>query len=159
HSKSPIAHVLVLTPSPVLAARVVETYGGEVDARCLDRYLGTYNVFPRTTWFNEICHRYLFERSICGKRDNDATRFLETEIVKEVYFLSHERATRDGDGAKGREEAELRERALMHENEGKLVERAVKEIEARLFDADVVSTLPSICGASESTLLRAFKRE
>jgi AraC-like DNA-binding protein len=143
---SPVAKLLVLAPSAALLAVVVRTYAGEIDARLLDRFLATPQVLPRTNWLNEIAHRYLFERAACKKRDNDATRFLETEIVKEIYFLSRERHT-------------TKDRASVVESEGALVKKAITTIEEHLFEADVVARLVRACGASESSILRAFKRE
>lgn len=145
-TKSPVARILILSASDALLATVVRTYGGEIEPRRLNRYLATPQSLPRTNWLNEICHRYLFERAVCRKRDNDATRFLETEIVKEVYFLCHERDT-------------VADRASVVDAHGPLVQRAVRAIEERLFEDDVVRRLGRICGASSSTLLRAFKRE
>ena len=145
-AKSPVAHVLVLIVSDALAATVVATYAGQIEPRRLARYLTIAQLLPRTNWLNEICHRYLFERAACSRRDNDATRFLETEIVKEVYFLCHERDT-------------AKDRASVVEERSPLVQCAVRAIEQRLFEADVVQRLARSCGASHSTLLRAFKRE
>lgn len=145
-TKSPVAHVLILSVSDALKATVLRTYPGEIDGRGLEGHLATTQLLPRTVWMNEICHRYLFERAVCAKRDNDATRFLETEIVKEVFFLCRARGT-------------ARDRSSMVERETPLVERALGAIEARLFDEDVVAGLARACGASASTLLRAFQRE
>jgi AraC-like DNA-binding protein len=140
---SPVTHLLLLTVSPTLVARASKTYAPEIDESRLEAHLRTTRILPRTNWLNEVCHRYLFERAVCNKRDNDATRFLETEIVKELYFLS------EADGA----------RPSVVEREGPLLQRALAAIEARLFERDVVQRLPRACGASASTLLRAFKRE
>jgi AraC-like DNA-binding protein len=145
-AKSPVARVLVLAPSAALLARTVAIYGGEIDARRLASYLATHAVYPRTNWMNEILHRYLFERAVCKKTNNDATRFLESEIVKEVYFLAHARAT-------------TQDRASVVATEGDLVKRARRHVEEHLFEPDVVAGLARACGASESTLLRSFKRE
>ncbi len=143
---SPVAHLVLLAPSPALVAHVVRIYAGEIDARRLARYLDTAQLLPRTNWLNEVVHRYLFERAVCKKRDNDATRFLEAEIVKEIYFLS---LARDGQ----------RDRASVVESGTGLVRRALGVIDEHLFEADLVARLARACGASESTLLRAFKRE
>jgi AraC-like DNA-binding protein len=145
-AKSPVAHVLVLAASDALIEAMAGAYRGEVDPKRLERYVSEAHTLPRTNWMNEVFHRYLFERAVCRKRDNEATRFLETEIVKELYFL---RLARDSSG----------DRRSVVEGEGALIERALKAIEARLFEADVVRGLARACGASESTLLRAFKRE
>jgi AraC-like DNA-binding protein len=143
---SPVAKILVLVPSPALVAKVVKTYDGEIDARRFERYLATPAILPRTNWVNELYHRYVFERAVCKKTDNDATRFLESEILKELYFLSLSRDTE-------------RDRPSVVESETDLVRRARAAIEERLFEPDVVKRLARACGASESTLLRAFKRE
>ena len=145
-AKSPVAHVLVLTVKRELGAHVVSIYQPEIDAPTLERALSIFDALPRTNWLNEICHRYLFERTVCKKRENDATRFLEAEIVKEIYFLRRERDAQ-------------RDRRSIVEVESSLVKRALQTIERSLFDGDVVSRLASSCGASSSTLLRAFKRE
>ena len=143
---SPVVHLLVLTVSEPLLARVVASYSGEIDAARYRRHLEATQLLPRTNWLNEVCHRYLFERAVCKKRDNDATRFLEAEIVKELYFLLEARAA-------------ARDRASVVERDSPLVQRALAAIEERLFEADVVRRLSRVCGASASTLLRTFKRE
>lgn len=145
-AKSPIAHVLVLSLSEKLEATLLATYPGEVRNDEMARYFSLMELLPRTNWMNEICHRYLFERAVCKKRGNDATRFLETEIIKEVYFLCRERHT-------------ALDRKSIVTGETPLVRRAMNAIEARLFEADVVERLPEVAGASASTLLRGFKRE
>ncbi|MFO0642482.1 MAG: AraC family transcriptional regulator [Polyangiaceae bacterium] len=143
---SPVGRTLVLGVTPALRRKVVETFHGEVDDAAFTRYLGAPQLLPRTTWVNEIAHRYLFERAVCEKRDNDATRFLETEIAKEIYFLCRDRE-RD------------RERSSIARGETELVERARAHLEAHLFDVDVLQALPRVCRASASTVLRAFKKE
>lgn len=145
-TQSPIAHLLLLAVSDALVARLLGAYDGEIDRARLERHLSTVQLLPRTNWVNELCHRYLFERAVCRKRDNDATRFLEVEIVKELYFLCEARAAD-------------RDRASVVEGRSALVQRALDAIEARLFEPDVVRRLPRAVGASASTLLRAFKRE
>ena len=145
-AKSPISHVLVLSVSRLLFESLLATYPGEVLPDKVDRYFSQLAALPRTNWMNEICHRYLFERAVCKKHGNDATRFLETEIVKESYFLCRERDT-------------TKDRPSIVEGETPLVQRALKAIEARLFEEDVVERLADVSGASASTLLRTFKRE
>ena len=145
-AKSPSVQVCTLSVGDGLAEAVVNTYKGEIDAARLEKYLATSQRLPRTNWMNEICHRYVFERTVCKKSETDATRFLEVEIVKEFYFLCHERNTE-------------RDRASLIEAHSPLVERAVRVIEQRLFEPDVLATLAEGCGASASTILRVFKRE
>jgi len=119
---------------------------GLVRAR-LEGWLGELTILPRTVWVHEIVHRYVFEREALGTRDNLATHFLETEILKEVYFLFRDR---DDEGA---------ERETMGQRHSAPVERAIALIEADLFGDIDVKRLARRCGASESTLLRSFRRE
>jgi len=145
-AKSPVTHTLLLSTSVALRTAVVRAYGGEIKLARFDRYVTEVQVLSRTNWVNELCHRYLFERAACKKRDNVATAFLEMEMVKELYFLCHERHAE-------------RERASVVEEKTTLAERAIAFVEAHLFEADVVQRLTRSCGASPSSLLRTFKRE
>ena len=145
-AKSPIAHTLALSVSDALRTTVVHAYGGEIRLTHFDRYVGDVQVMARTNWVNELAHRYLFERAVCKKRDNVATAFLEMELVKELYFLCHERYTE-------------RERSSVVESRTSLAERAMAVIEAHLFEQEVVALATKSCGASASSLLRAFKKE
>ena len=145
-AKSPVTHTLLLSISPPLRASVVRAYTGAIQLARFDRYVGNVELMPRTNWVNELCHRYLFERAACKKRDNVATAFLEMELVKELYFVCHERYT-------------TRERASMVETTSDVMARALALIEERLFEPDVVQRLAGASGASASTLLRTFQRE
>jgi AraC-like DNA-binding protein len=145
-ASSVVAKTLVLALSPALMRRVAEVYAGEVDAARFRRYVTSPQVLVRTTWVNELAHRYLFERAVCKKRDNDATRFLETEIGKELYFLCHERHRH-------------LDRPSLVEAHTPVVRRALQHLEKHLFEADVLRDLPRAIGASRSTLLRTFRRE
>ena len=145
-AKSPTAKTLVLGITGALVERAVATYGGEIEPERFARYLGATQLLPRTNWVNELCHRYLFERAVCRKRDNDATRFLETEIAKEAYFV-----------CKDRDVAQARAPFVQHASP--LIERAMRIISDHLFEPDVVARLGRSCGASASTLLRTFQKE
>jgi len=130
-----------------LLSRVVRTYQRlGLDRRRLESWLGRLELLPRTLWVHEIVHRYVFERYVLGQHDNTATRFLETEILKEIHFLFRDR-----------DEGAERDTTLRRHTPG--VERAVSHIEAHLFDVCSVSALARRSGASPSTLLRSFRRE
>ena len=145
-ASSVVAHTLVLGLSPALMRRVAEVYAGEVDEARFRLYVQGPQLLARTTWVNELAHRYLFERAVCKRRDNDATRFLETEIGKELYFLCHERHRH-------------LERPSLVESRPAVVRRALQHLEKHLFEVDVLRDLPRAIGASRSTLLRTFRRE
>jgi AraC-like DNA-binding protein len=117
-----------------------------VDLARLTRWVGSVTVLPRTLWVHEVVHRYVFERYTLGQHQNTATRFLETEILKEIYFLFRDR-----------EEGADRQSAARRY--GASVERAIGYIESQLFGEIDVAGLAARVGASESTLLRAFRRE
>jgi AraC-like DNA-binding protein len=116
------------------------------DRARLEGWLQGPQLLPRTVWVHEIVHRYVFERYVLGEHDSVATRFLETEILKEIYFLFRDREA----GA---------DRASVVRKYGAPVERAIAHIESHLFAPCSVPELASHCGASESTLLRAFRKE
>jgi AraC-like DNA-binding protein len=117
-----------------------------IDRARLARWLERPEILPRTVWVHEIVHRYVFERYVLGEHDNEATRFLDVEILKEIYFLLRDR---DEGG----------ERASLVRSFSRSVERAIAYIDARLFEPMSVPQLASHSGASVSTLLRSFRRE
>jgi AraC-like DNA-binding protein len=145
--ETPANRVVVLGFGEEVLADVVERYGAlGVERARFDRWLTHAETLPRTVWVHEIVHRYVFEREALGEHDNLATRFLEEEIVKEVYFLF-----RDRDGGA--------DRASMGHRYSAPVERAVAWIEAHLFEPCGMRELARRAGASESTLLRSFRKE
>lgn len=137
--------VIALHP-PVLAAAEREYRSLDLDRPRFERWLRARTLLPRTTWLHEILHRYVFEREALGNRDNLATRFLEIEIAKEIYFLFRDR----DEGA---------ERATIVRAPGAPVERALRYIDAHLYADLSMPQLSRIAGASESTLLRQFRAE
>ncbi len=112
----------------------------------LDAWLAEPTALPRTVWVHEIVHRFVFERWALGEPDNQATRFLEIEILKEVYFLFRDREA----GA---------ERSTQLQERSAVLEKAVAFIEGHVFDPCDVAALARAAGASERTLLRTFRRE
>ncbi len=144
---SPAARVAVVTFHDPIFTLVLKRYRKlGVDGDRLASFFAKLEVLPRTVWIHEIVHRYVFERYDLGEHDNSATRFLETEILKEIYFLFRDRS----DGA---------DRASAVRRYSMPVERALSTIELRLFEPCDVVLLAASAGASESTLLRSFHRE
>lgn len=143
--KSPAAAALVLSIHPEICDRTKAEYSEHLDRDELEHFLSAVRELPRTTWIHEIFHRYLFERSVCGTRESLAARFLEIEIVKELYFncRDHELAQK---------------RRSRVEKRPPLVEEAMERIEAHLFEPLSIEILAKECHTSPSTLLRAFKR-
>jgi AraC-like DNA-binding protein len=139
--------VLVHWPiSPSMCERAVAEYGDHIPEAHLAKLLSRPRVLPRTRWVDELIHRYVFERDQCKKHGSKAAQFLETEITKELYFLCKER---DEDKTRA---------SVVHE-EGDLVARARAYIESNLALPLRVGKLAAHCHTSESTLVRAFRRE
>lgn len=126
------------------AARLHTNVG--LDRERLERWLRAPHVLPRTTWVHELVHRYVFERTVLAMGAGLVVSFLETELVKEVYFLLRDREA----GA---------DRAPAVHRPSTLVDRALAWIEAHLFERVSVQALARHARASESSLLRAFRRE
>lgn len=146
-SKTPANRVAVLGFDGALFEAVERRYRElGVEAVRLERWLAGSSSLPRTVWVHEIVHRYVFERHVLGVTRNLATRFLEIEILKEIYFLFRDRHAGS-------------ERASPAQRYSQAVERAVAFIEANLFEPCGIAELARRAGASESTLLRSFSRE
>ena len=141
------SRVAILTFQPLLNASTARAYAPlGITLKSLERVLERLELLPRTAWVHEIVHRYLFERCTLEEQDNEATAFLEMEVLKEVFFLFRDR----DQGA---------DRASRIQARTPSVERAVGYIEAHLFEACRVGALARAAAASQSTLLRAFQRE
>jgi AraC-like DNA-binding protein len=145
-ASSPLTSVVTLLVGPLARAAACREYRGHIDAARFDELLGLRRVLSRTRWVDEIVQRYLFEREECEKHRSRAAVFLETEIAKEIYFLSKERDERQT-------------RASVASEEGDIVSRARAFIDEDLSRLQSVRSLAERCHASESTLLRAFQRE
>ncbi len=121
-------------------------YRPYVEAETVARVVASPRLFARTRWVDEVVHRYLFERDVCAKETSQAALFLETELAKEVYFL-------------GKEQLQGQGRASLAQDGGDIVKRALAWMDERLFDPFSLQHLAHHCHTSESTLLRAFRRE
>ena len=141
------SRVAILGFRPSALAAVAREYKAlDLDRRRFERWLAKPALLPRTVWVHELVHRYVFERHALGVHDTIAVRFLEIEIAKEIYFLFRDR----DDGV---------ERATTVRAHSPTVARALRYIEAHLFEECRIATLARHAGASPSTLLRAFRSE
>ncbi|MCE9571708.1 MAG: AraC family transcriptional regulator [Deltaproteobacteria bacterium] len=140
------AVVATLALSEAVRAAAVRDYAPDVSARRLAEVLASPRFLTRTRWIDELVHRYVFERAVCARQASKAARFLEVELTKEVYFL-------------GVEQLEHRTRSSVVFEGDALVARARAWIEAHLFEPFRIEELVRHCHASESTLLRGFRRE
>ena len=145
-AKSSVTKLATLLVADGARERACREYRPHIDARRFDELLAMPRVLPRTRWVDEIVHRYVFERAVCGRHTSAASVFLETEIAKEIYFLCAERD-------------EKRRRASVVTEESDVVSRARAWIDVNLFAPLRVGDLARHAATSESTLLRAFQRE
>ncbi|MBV8758476.1 MAG: helix-turn-helix transcriptional regulator [Deltaproteobacteria bacterium] len=144
----PVAGAAVVVTIVIEAAdraAAVREYAPHVEARRFSEVLAAPRVLPRTRWIDELIHRYVFERAVCEKPGSKAARFLEAELTKEIYFL-------------GIEQIRAKTRAsVVHEGDPIAV-RARAWLEEHLFEPFAMAALVRACAASESTVLRAFRR-
>lgn len=143
---SATAAVATLLVPAGLRAAAVRDYAPDVDARRLAAVVAELRFLPRTRWVDELVQRYVFEQSVCAKKASKASRFLEVELTKELFFL-------------GCEQLDGRTRSsVLFEGDG-VSARARTWIEEHLFETFRMDELVRHCHASESTLLRTFRRE
>ena len=140
------AAVVTLLISDELRATAVREYAPEVDSRRLAEVVAGARCLSRTRWVDELVQRYVFERSVCERRGSKAAQFLEVELTKELFFL-------------GCEHLDRRTRSSVLFEGDAVAERARAWIEEHLFERFPITELVRHCHASESTLLRAFRRE
>lgn len=104
----------------------------------------------RNNWLNEIMHRFVFERADLGRNLNFATSFLSVEIIKEVFYLS---------GLKTASPVVFNMDDSGFYESQPVMKRALDYIETNLFSSLTMSGLARNSFASESTLLRIFRKE
>jgi AraC-like DNA-binding protein len=141
-SESSASELFVVRPRPALIEATAETYDVPV-ARMLEVFDGWHRL-ERQRWLDEVQHRYFFERIACKKSNNVATAFLEMELVKEVYFVVAQTA---------------KERGCIppFEDNDDLGHRAVRHVEAHLFETLPLDALARDLGTSRATLVRHFR--
>jgi AraC-like DNA-binding protein len=145
-SRSPALKLITLAIGDEGIARAQREYRPQLDSATFAAILATPTVLPRTRWVDELAHRYFFERVICERHESAASRFLETELVKELFFL-------------GREQSQSLRRAPAGPDDEGVARRARRWIEEHLFEPLRVDEVARVVHASESTLLRAFHAE
>jgi AraC-like DNA-binding protein len=127
-------------------ATAIRDYAPYVRAARFAEVIAATRVLPRTRWVDELVQRYVFEREVCERPTSKAALFLEAEIAKEIYFLGHE-------------QLEQTTRTSVVFEGGLLAARARAWIEDHLFEPFKIAALGAHCHASESSVLRAFRKE
>ncbi len=139
-----VVATLVLGESTRAAA--LRDYAPEIDRRRFAEIMTVARCLPRTRWVDELVCRYVWEREVCERPTSRAARFLEAELTKESYFHACESADR------------LTRATVLFEGDT-VATRARAWIEDHLFEPFRMAPLVRHCHASESTVLRAFRKE
>ena len=105
-------------------------------------------IITRKKWMHEIFHRYVFERVVAKNDNNYVTKFLELEIMKEIFFNYKEQF----DILRKQQFCDT----YVHSKNSGIVNQAVAYIEKNLFKSPTISEIVKTVGTSESTLYRVF---
>lgn len=116
----------------------------EIDFLELKKCFLTGKSFPRTTWVNELCHRYTFERSVAQMTHSLAASFLETELLKEFYYLT----TNKLDSS----------RPAFFEVFPESIQKALLFLEQNLHQSISINQLAKAAQVSPATLTRLFQK-
>lgn len=142
-----ISDAVTFTVSKAIVDSTAALYGIDIGQRFAN--LRSVAILTRTNWLNEVMHRYVYERTVSKNSDNNATRFLEQEIVKEVYYRLDEQALLD----KSRFDLDN----LATDLRSPLLRAAMAFVDANLFRDIAVADIARQVGVSESTVLREFQ--
>lgn len=103
------------------------------------------SLFNWSSWVNEVCHRYIFERTIAGQTASFSAKFLEIELLKEAYYASTRPAN---------DQVTLDPRfALLPA----ALQKALQFLEEHLFERIDLDRLAKAAVMSRPTLIRNFK--
>ncbi|MCK5073487.1 MAG: helix-turn-helix transcriptional regulator [Bacteriovoracaceae bacterium] len=148
-SLSNIVHFVIFVPNKDLEMKTINEYNFS-DNQFLNLFKNI-TIRDRGNWLNEIMHRYVFERVVAKKDDSNATRFLEMEILKEIYYSSECKNS----SLKNR----FNLNDLNFEKKSDVLGKALKFIENNLLEDLCMNDIIQEVGASESSILRVFKNE
>jgi AraC-like DNA-binding protein len=144
-----IAEWAILLPDQRLLEETTQLYN--LNPGELRDLFGSMISLARTNWINEIMQRYVFERVVAGHSQNTATDFLEEELIKEIYFLSREKNI----ALKNHFDLD----SFHYDKKSPLARKTMVFLESNLFTNVSVAAMAKALGASESTVLRCFKKE
>lgn len=136
----------------VVSAELIEQMATEYQLPLVDvtssLKINDVQKLTRTNWINELAHRYLFERVVAKKKQNNVTRFLELEIIKEIFYR-----LKKGHAPETRSQLDTNN----FDKHDRILHRALNYIDTNLTNEISIADLVGYCAASESTVLRAFK--
>ena len=144
-----LCEFVIMIPSVKLIEKVSGLYS--LSKEELTGILSKTSKLPRSNWVNEIMHRYVYERVQTKNKGNEACLFLESEILKEIYYLFKEQNI----ALKNRFNLD----ALNLDKKSSLVRKTVTFIESNLFRNITMEMLAKQAAASISSVQRAFTKE
>lgn len=148
-SQSSICELAILLPDQKLIREVCTQY--TINKEDVAQLFDSVHKLPRANWFNELMHRYVYERAVAKNQNNAACIFLEVEIIKELYFLFKEQNI----AIKNRFNLD----ALNLDKKSDITRKLMIYIESNLFNEISSDDLTKHIGASESTIQRSFTKD
>jgi AraC-like DNA-binding protein len=144
-ARSSVLDALALYPARALLDRVARE--NHISAPALRRFSGSVRRLRRSPWLDQLLVEYFSRRVLAGgggaRRPAADLRFLETEIVREVFRIAGLWQAQPGGAGKAEPGTAVAERALQY-------------IEANLFGPLELDAIAKHAHASVSTLLRRF---
>jgi len=139
---TPILKILMVE----ISSRIIAASRNEfnLDPKVLEKTFSKVQKVTRTTWLNEIFHRYAFEKSIAKFPTSASAKFLELEIVKEVYYAVSRTS-------------QLNHNIPFFIDLPEALRRALTLIEQRLHTNLTADDIASVALTSKPTLVRLFR--
>ncbi len=139
----------ILGPTLKLYRRVLDNCA--LEKKKFDDLFAAVKLLERKNWMNEILLRYVYEMVETKNRTNYVIKFLELEIMKELYFNHLEQT-------KGKNKFQFAPSLHSIANDSLILQKAIIYIDNNLLKGLTIKKLFQGIGTSESTLLRAFKK-
>jgi AraC-like DNA-binding protein len=140
---TPTVKAVLISFSKCAVDACIDEY--QLDSQIFEKSISKLTRLPRTLWQNELCHRYAFERSIAKSSSSLAARFLELEILKELYYANRSEKNDPHDAPFFAELPDSLKQALLF-------------IERNLHSEIVLDDLVRVANSSKPTLVRLFRR-
>jgi len=142
-SAVPILKIACIDFSGATTDRMVKEFA--LDLKKVKAAFEKTKILRRTGWINELCHRYIFERTIANHPSSASSKFLEMELLKEAYYSSVKSSADHGN-------ADPRFSQLPSS-----IQRALQFLEEHLFEPIDLDRLAKAAVTSRPTLVRNFK--
>lgn len=146
---TPHCQLSLLFPTWPLIEKTGQVY--QLNATELNEIFSRQIQLPQNTWLEQIFQRYTFSRQIEKNTINFANKFLEFEIIKEIFYLN-----RMKNNPKLKDTFPINEKILSRAP--KVVEDAIQYIEKNLLGNLNLEMVINEISISRSTLSRHFNQ-